>query len=116
MIQKDVSKARPAGRIIKVDNKQYRISQNDYPQYGTDVNAFQIIELSIESYQEIKYDGNPILKRGIDNWNKLGMHHMDAHKIGENRWFACVDGLGARWIFRIGSKSFSVPEIITLKK
>jgi Glycosyl hydrolases family 43 len=116
IIQKDVTKARPGGRIIKVDNKIYRISQNDYPRYGTNVNAFEIIELNIKLYQEIPYDGNPILERGQENWNNLGMHHMDVHKTGENRWFACVDGFGKRWVMSVGSKYFDITEILTWKK
>jgi hypothetical protein len=25
-------------------------------------------------------------------WNASGMHHVDAHQVGES-WLACVDGL-----------------------
>jgi hypothetical protein len=116
IIQKDITKARPAGRIINVDNKLYRISQSAYPRYGTNVNAFEIIDLTTNSYQEIPYERNPILERGTENWNHLGMHHMDAHKTGENRWFACVDGLERRWVLKVGSKSFDMTEIFTRKK
>lgn len=111
IIQNDITKARPAGRIIDVDNKLYRISQSAYPRYGTSVNAFEIIDLTTETYREIPYEGNPILERGNENWNHLGMHHMDAHKIGDNIWFACVDGLEKRWLLKVGSSSFDITGI-----
>ena len=91
IIRNDLSQSRPGGRVIIIDEKIYRIAQNGIPSYGTEVNAFEIIELSDTNYLEKKTIKNPIVKKGESPWNSFGMHHVDAHFIN-GKWVAAVDG------------------------
>ena len=91
IIRNDLSQSRPGGRVIIIDEKIYRIAQNGIPSYGTEVNAFEIIELSDTNYLENKTIKNPIVKKGDSPWNSFGMHHVDAHFIN-GKWVAAVDG------------------------
>lgn len=34
----------------------------------------------------------PLLGPGPFAWNRDGMHHLDAHRLDDGTWFACVDG------------------------
>jgi hypothetical protein len=88
----DAQTARPAGRALIVDGKPIRLAQNCCPNYGTDVRAFEITELTAASYREREVVNNPILRPGSSGWNRDGMHHIDAHRLEDGRWLACVDG------------------------
>ena len=59
---------------------------------GARVRAFEITELTTENYHEMQIGDLPILTGSGTAWNKDGMHHIDPHKINEDRWIACVDG------------------------
>ncbi len=87
----DISRSRPGGRVLNIYGDIYRLSQNRETSYGTDVNAFKIIELNIDNYYEEKAINNPIVRQGNSNWNSFGMHHVDAHLIN-GKWVAAVDG------------------------
>jgi hypothetical protein len=56
------------------------------------VRAFEISELTTENYHERQIGDLPLLTGSGAGWNKDGMHHIDPHKIDDNRWIACVDG------------------------
>jgi hypothetical protein len=84
--------SRPGGRVLVTDDEVIRFAQGCYPAYGTNVQAFRIIRLTTSEYQEEEIPANPIITATGKGWNADGMHHMDAHRIGENRWIACVDG------------------------
>ena len=84
--------ARPGGRVLVFDGRLVRYTQDDYPTYGNQVRAFEITELTTTSYKEKRISENPILKASGIGWNKNGMHHIDPHQIGKNKWIACVDG------------------------
>ena len=88
----DNKHSRPAGRIIYYYGKLFRFSQNCNPFYGTSVNAFEIQELTPESYEEIPYSANPILSPSGTGWNSQRMHHIDTHILNDGKWIACVDG------------------------
>jgi len=92
LIAQNPRDARPAGRIISVDEKLIRFAQDCTPQYGTQVRAFSIEELTVHSYREREVIGGPILGPGINTWNQGGMHHIDAHFQSNANWVACVDG------------------------
>lgn len=88
----DPHSSRPGGRVILVSGTPCRFSQNVYPLYGTDVRAFEILELTPTTYRERQVRDQPILGPGADAWNRDGMHHIDAHQVGNDSWLACVDG------------------------
>lgn len=84
--------ARPSGKIIFWENRMYRFTQDVDPYYGKQVYAFEITKLTMHEYEERK---TSFLLKGtgqLEDWNADGMHHIDAHQLGEDRWIACVDG------------------------
>lgn len=84
--------SRPGGRVIKVGDTLVRFAQDVFPIYGSQVQAFQIIELSETVYVERETGAGPVLAAGANNWNRGGMHHIDAHELANGTWIACVDG------------------------
>ena len=95
IIKEDLHIARPGGRTVVIGDRIIRFAQDDYGIYGNRVHAFEIVELSKESYMEKAVTGNPVLEAGCKarHWNGLAMHTVDPHKIAENTWIACVDGM-----------------------
>jgi hypothetical protein len=84
--------ARPAGRVVILDGKVIRYTQDCCPEYGSRVRAFEITELTSTTYREQAVDLPPIIQAGGKNWNESGMHHVDPHYSGDGQWIACVDG------------------------
>ncbi len=99
IVHGDANIARPGGRVLLLDNKIYRFPQDDYPEYGNQVLAFEITELTTETYQEAEIKESPILKAGKSEWNGYGMHHIDVQKFDNNKWIACVDGSSKYYVF-----------------
>jgi beta-xylosidase len=91
LVQNDKCRARPAGRILKFGNRLFRFAQDCTPQYGASVRAFEITNLTKDSYAEVELR-IPILKASGTGWNAKAMHHLDAHQQADGRWLACVDG------------------------
>jgi hypothetical protein len=92
LIRDDKCRARPAGRIIQVGERIARFSQDCVPDYGTRVRAFEISELTRDRYVEVEHKRSPILSPSGNDWNAMGMHHVDAHQLADGNWIACVDG------------------------
>jgi hypothetical protein len=92
IIRGDKCRARPAGRLLTVDDKLIRFAQDCVPQYGTRVRAFDILELTTTTYFEVENAASPMLGPGDNQWNAAGMHHVDAHQQPDGTWLACVDG------------------------
>jgi len=92
LIRSDKRRARPAGRILKFDNKLFRFAQDCVPRYGSCVRTFEIVELTASSYAEVEIGHGPVLKATCNGWNANGMHHIDAHQLPDGKWLACVDG------------------------
>ncbi len=92
VVNGDICASRPAGRVIEMDGRLVRFSQNPVPRYGTAVNAFEILELTPGEYRERPLGGSHILGPGAESWNRDGMHHLDAHMLDDGSWLACVDG------------------------
>lgn len=122
VIEKNKRNARPAGRIIQYDNRLIRLAQDCYPKYGSGVRAFEIITLTTEHYSERELLESPILEKASkkNQWNSRGMHHLDAHRIEDNKWVACVDGCyydklilkkRAVWIF---DDSYKIPTFLSV--
>ena len=92
LITGDPHIARPAGRVIVDGERIIRFAQDCIPRYGTSVRAFEVTELTEESYSERPLVDSPVLAGSGMGWNACGMHHVDAHMVGENHWISCVDG------------------------
>jgi len=84
--------ARPGGRVLVLGDRIVRYAQDCYPMYGTQIRAFEIIELTTTGYCEREACEHPILIPSGNGWNALGMHHVDPHQMDDGRWLACVDG------------------------
>lgn len=89
--------ARPAGRVLVNGDRIIRFAQDCSPQYGLKVFAFEIEELIPEFYSERPLACNVILEGTGWGWNSHGMHHIDAHRLGNGQWIACVDGWQHVW-------------------
>ena len=92
IIRNDKCRARPAGRILILNDRLIRFAQDCVPLYGSRVRAFDVIELTTTHYVEVENLASPILQPGGNGWNALGMHHVDAHRQPDGNWLACVDG------------------------
>ncbi len=92
IVERNPRIARPAGRVLVVDGTIIRYAQDCYPSYGVQVRAFEITELTETIYREREVGGSPVLVPSSARWNGSGMHHIDPHRIGDERWIACVDG------------------------
>lgn len=99
LIVEDGNIARPGGRVIKYNGSFYRFTQDCDPDYGNQVRAFKITELTPDAYAEVGISQNPILKASGQGWNAEKMHHVDLHQIDEQTWMACVDGYGKKTIY-----------------
>lgn len=93
IVKKDVRTARPGGRPFLLDGKLYRLAQDCYPRYGYQVRAFEITDISPTTYSERLVE-TPLVKAASTGWNAEAMHHVDAQRMGKNRWIAIVDALG----------------------
>jgi hypothetical protein len=92
IVQGDAQIARPAGRVLACDGRIVRFAQNCLPDYGVDVRAFEVTELTTSTYQERPLREAPLLGPSGKGWNASGMHHVDAHRLANGEWLACVDG------------------------
>lgn len=84
--------ARPAGRVVIFNDKIVRFAQDCAPFYGMQVRAFEVSELTAETYIEREHESSPILTPSGKGWNKWKMHHIDPHLLPNREWIACVDG------------------------
>jgi hypothetical protein len=84
--------ARPGGRVIIDGKRVIRFAQDCSPKYGLNVFAFEVEELTPELYAERLLMTGPIIGGSGKGWNSHGMHHIDAHRLDDARWIACVDG------------------------
>jgi len=84
--------ARPGGRVFEYGGRLFRYAQDDARRYGLQVWALEITELTTSTYAEQLVRPTPVLRPRRFGWNSLGMHHVDPHPLGGNRWLACVDG------------------------
>jgi len=92
LVVSDSGRARPAGRPVVEGGRPFRFAQDCSVRYGASVRAFEIQELTTERYREAEVPESPILAGGGAPWSLDGMHHVDAHFLGDGRWLAAVDG------------------------
>ena len=95
LLEGNKQSARPAGRVLIYDGNVIRFAQDCVTRYGNKVRAFVISELTPNSYVEKEHELSPILAASGDGWNELGMHQIDAHRLPDGTWIACVDGLSS---------------------
>jgi len=95
IIEQNSRFARPAGRVLRWNNGLVRFAQDDELSYGRQVYAFEILELTPDSYREQPmFGGKPMLEASGFGWNAIGMHHFDLNQTNPDQWLACVDGKG----------------------
>lgn len=99
LLNGDVRKCRPGGRVFFYNGSFYRSGQDDTPIYGSKLRMFKIVELTETDYKEEEIQESPVIKASGRGWNKYGMHQMDPHQINENLWIACVDGRDGKITF-----------------
>lgn len=92
IIQDNPHIARPAGRVVVVDNRILRLAQDCFPVYGTKVRAFEITELTPSTYRERSAAYGPLFGPSWRLWTQGGMHHIDSHFLDSQQWIAAVDG------------------------
>jgi hypothetical protein len=92
LVTRSRDRARPAGPVLKLGDRMFRVAQDCTPFYGTRVRAFEILELTVSRYREREVESNIIVQAGDRRWHSGGMHHVHAHPAAEGRWIACVDG------------------------
>lgn len=90
----DRSRTRPGGRIIDLDGKLIRFSQDNVGGYGKRVRAFEILELTTTTFRERAVEPDPLFAPTGNAWRFNGMHHVDPLRLGDGRWIAVVDGNG----------------------
>lgn len=91
LIVGDGHHARPAGRVVVWNDCLIRYTQDCDPLYGQRVYAFAVT-LTPTTYSEQTIGPSPILEGSGTGWNAVGMHHLDAHRLADGQWLACVDG------------------------
>jgi beta-xylosidase len=100
----DGNSGRPGGRVVVYDGRAIRYAQDNYPNYGTQVYAFEITELTPTIYRDRQVGSRPIVAPEHRGWNSRGMHHVDPHPTEDGQWIAAVDGRGRRWVLSIGNR------------
>ncbi len=95
ILENNYDYSRPAGKVFEINNKIYRLAQDDAPYYGTQVYAVEINDLTPSSYSENLDSAKVIISNSNYGWNKAGMHHAHLFKVGDS-WFAAVDGIRRR--------------------
>jgi hypothetical protein len=89
VVQGDASVARPGGRVLVFDGRVIRYTQDCAGEYGRQLRAFEVCELTTSTYRERKVSDNPVTvpKRKIPR----RIHHIDPHRLPDGRWIACAD-------------------------
>jgi hypothetical protein len=85
--------ARQGGRPIVMDDALYLFFQDLEYEYGDQIRAFRVTELSENTYSDEEVQHSPVLTGFGSGWNSRKMHHYDAWSLGEEEgWRAAVDG------------------------
>jgi len=92
---------RPGGRVIDSAGCFYRIAQDVYPDYGIQLFAFEILELTPTTYREVQVGDGAILKGRKTGILADRIHHMDACQIRDGEWIAAIDHSRRTWQVRL---------------
>jgi hypothetical protein len=97
IVRGDASIARPGGRVLVFDRRVVRFAQDCLGEYGRQLRAFEITDLTTVSYREHKVSDNPIMQT---SWKRpRRVHHVDAHQLGDGTWIACADSFREGLVF-----------------
>lgn len=99
LVKHSVSESRPGGRLIVHQNRMVRYAQDGRPTYGSCLRAFEVDELTTQSYREHQVPASPVLVGSGTGWNATGMHHADVCELDDGGFRACVDGNRRRLAF-----------------
>lgn len=100
VVEGDVRKARPSGRMIIYEGKLYRFTMDIDPPVGThQVMAYEITEIMPEAYSEKLAQEAPVVMASGSGWNGQAMHQLDPIQVDSDSWVASVDGFGQYWLF-----------------
>ena len=91
IISRNARLGRPAGRVICHDGALIRFAQDCHETYGRRVFALVVEELTTDTYSEREV-ALPVLAPARGRWPSQRAHHVDAHRLQDGRWLACVDG------------------------
>jgi hypothetical protein len=107
--------ARPGGRILFINDKIFRFSQDLLPCYGSRIIVSEITTLTKSTYNEETMEDNPFLVPGKNNWNKTRIHNIDYYRKDENKWIIVTDGYSEEcdlrmniWGYRILNKIWKI--------
>lgn len=89
IIRGDPRRARPAGRVVAFEGRVFRFAQDCADEYGTGIEAFEILALDPRHYLERPL--GRVLGPDANGAFANGMHHIDALPF-KGGWIACVDG------------------------
>jgi hypothetical protein len=100
IVDGDIHKSRPSGRLLIYEGKLYRFTMDIDPPAGThQVMAYQITEVTPENYSEKLAQEAPVVMPSGSGWNGQAMHQLDPVQVDANTWIASVDGFGEYMIF-----------------
>ncbi len=94
VVQNDIHRARPAGRVISYDDRLWRVGMDCWPRYGHATRLLEIMELTTSTYVQREAENSPVIAAGLFSWARLGMHHYDVwpYLDGKESWIMVVDG------------------------
>ena len=99
VVREDPNTARSGGRVLVTDGKIIRYAQDDYPAYGNQIRAFEILKLTTADYEERELKQFSVTKPSRIAWNMSGIHNIDIHRFGKNKCIAVIDGYGREYVF-----------------
>lgn len=100
IVEGNTHMARPSGRVLVYEGRLYRYTMDVNPAVGThQVMALEITDITPTTYAERFVSEEPIISGSGKGWNMHGMHQLDPHQIGPNKWLAAVDGYGKYLVF-----------------
>ncbi len=94
LVTGNASTARGGGPVINTGGHIYRYAQDDYPNYGRRVHAFEITTLTPTDYAEALSPDDPAVAFHGCGWAKEGMHQIAPLQQDPTTWIAAVDGYG----------------------
>src|SRR4030095_16262642 len=85
IVDGDVHKARPSGRLLIYDGKLYRFTMDVQPPVGNhQVMAYEITEITPETYTEKLAQEAPVVMPSGSGCNGQGMHQLDPVQVDSN--------------------------------